>query len=139
MISKSFTRVKSVLSIFKCLESNWREVTEGLPRRVSASTGGTYSSDTLVTTLLLTVFQVTVIWHDGEMEHKRKGDFLCCIDPALTPGKTKNKVLSQRTSFCYGTNLRNKALSKCNKFATHVTSSKSLIFCLPSLPVSKWR
>lgn len=136
VISKSFTSAKSVLSIFKCLESNWREVGENLPHRVSVITGGTYSSDTLVTTLFLTIFQVTVILL---MEHEQNGDFLCCTDPALTPGKMKNKVLGQRTNFWYGIDLKNKAPSKCNKFATHVTSSKSLIFCLPSLPVSKRR
>lgn len=30
------------------------------------------------------------------------------IDPALTPGKMKNKVLGQKTSFCYGIGLKNK-------------------------------
>lgn len=50
-------------------------------------------SDTLVTTLFLSIFQVTVIYHDGLMEHEQKGAFLSCTDPAFRAGKMKNKVL----------------------------------------------
>lgn len=50
-------------------------------------------SDTPVTTLFLSIFQVTVIYHDGLMEHEQKGAFLSCTDPAFTAGKMKNKVL----------------------------------------------
>lgn len=50
-------------------------------------------SDTLVTTLFCSIFQVTVIYHDGLMEHEQKGAFLSCTDPAFRAGKMKNKVL----------------------------------------------
>lgn len=50
-------------------------------------------SDTLVTTLFRSIFQVTVIYHDGLMEHEQKGAFLSCTDPAFRAGKLKNEVL----------------------------------------------
>lgn len=79
-------------NLCSAFSSAWR-ATAGRWQRIFPT--GKISSDTLVTTLFLTIFQVTVILLDGAWAKRR---FLM-IDPALTPGKMKNKVLGQKTSF----------------------------------------
>lgn len=98
-----------------------------------------HTFDTPLTTLFLSVLQVTIIYYNGQMEHESKGNLFCCIDPALTPTKKENQAFTQRTNLRDSTELRRKESSKCDRFSTCVTSGRSLIFCLPSSALGKWR